>query len=226
MVINKFSKTGSYHRALNQENQDYLYSIEGKEFVAIMLADGATACEMGLEGAKLSCQAMTQVIEREGTVFFNYPKEKIAYLLTEQILYCIECNKRETCDLKEYGSTFALVFLEKKTGRTVLVNLGDGAIMSVDEENKYSYLMRPKRYRGNPCLTTTKGATKAIEIDVVNISLGNTLFLCTDGFLEMLRDNDVADQFSNYDCEGLNQVLLSKDNSDDCSYISFTRRRK
>lgn len=226
MNINKFSKTGSFHKALNQENQDYLYSIEEEDYITIMLADGATACEMGLEGAKLSCQAMTQVIEYESTVFFNYPKDKIAYLLTEQLLYCIECNKRAKCDLKEYGSTFTLAFMEKKTGRTVLVNLGHGAILSVDEERGFSYLMRPKKFRGNPCLTTTEGAQKAIEVDVLNIPLGRTLLLCTDGFLEMLRNDDVVDMLNNYDINGLNRVLLSKENVDDCSYISFTRRRK
>ena len=226
MNINKFSKTGTFHRALHQDNQDYLLGIEGKDYITIMLADGATACEKGLEGAKLSCQAMAQVIEREGTVFFNYSKDKIAYLLIEQILYCIECNKRETCDLRDYGSTFALIFMEKKTGRTVLVNLGDGAILSIDDEKKYSYLMRPKRYRGNPCLTTTKGAQKAIEIDVINVLLGNSLFLCSDGFLDMLKNNDMVNLLNNYDIDGLNRMLLSEENNDDCSYISFTRRRK
>lgn len=51
MVINKFSKTGTYHKELRRENQDYLYSVDGKDFLAIMLADGATSCEKGLEGA-------------------------------------------------------------------------------------------------------------------------------------------------------------------------------
>jgi len=114
MVINKFSRIGSYHRELNLDNQDYLYSIEGKDYIAIMLADGAAACEKGLEGARMSCQAMAHVIEQEGMVFFNYPKEKIAYLLTEQILYCIECNKHDAYDLKEYGSTFALVLWRRR----------------------------------------------------------------------------------------------------------------
>ena len=65
MVINKFSKTGTYHRDINRENQDYVYSIEGKDFLAIMLADGATACEKGLEGARLSCEAIARVIKQE-----------------------------------------------------------------------------------------------------------------------------------------------------------------
>jgi len=107
----------------------------------------------------------------------------------------------------------------------VLVNLGDGAIISVDGENNYSFIMKPKRYRRNPCLTTTKGAERAIEVNVMNVSLGNMLLLCTDGFLEMLKTDDVVERLKNFDFDGLNRVLLAKENSDDCSYISFTRRR-
>ena len=225
MVINKFSKTGTYHRGTNRENQDYVYSIEGEDFFSIMLADGATACEKGLEGARLSCESMSKVIKQEGSEFFNYPKEKLAYLLTEHILYYLECNKTEGCDIREYGSTFAMVFMEKKTGRTVLVNLGDGAIISVTESG-FSYLLKPKRYRGNPCLTTTKGARKAIDRAVCNLALGDSILMCSDGFLDQMTKEDIASLLNSYDIEGLKRNLSLIENEDDCSYISFTRERK
>lgn len=225
MVINKFSKTGFYHRGIHRENQDHVCSIEGKDYLAIMLADGATACERGLEGARLSCEAIESVIKQEGRVFFNYPKEKIAYLLTEQILYCLEYYKSEFCDIREYGSTFALAFMEKKTGRTVLVNLGDGAIISI-AENGFSYLLRPKRYRGNPCLTTTKGAGKAIDVAICNLALGDSIFICSDGFLNQMTKEGVACLLNSYDIDSLNRTLSLIENDDDCSYISFTRERK
>lgn len=225
MIINTFSKTGTYHRKLKRKNQDYLYNIEGKDFLAIMLADGATACEKGLEGARLSCESMSKVIKQEGSEFFNYPKEKLAYLLTEHILYYLECNKTEGCDIREYGSTFAMVFMEKKTGRTVLVNLGDGAIISVTESG-FSYLLKPKRYRGNPCLTTTKGAREAIDIAVCNLALGDSILMCSDGFLDQMAKEDIASLLNSYDIEGLKRKLSLIENEDDCSYISFTRERK
>ena len=225
MVINKFSKTGAYQKAVNKENQDYVYWIEGRDFLSIMLADGASTCEKGSEGARLSCEAMAKVIKSEGGVFFNYPKEKIAYLLTEQILYCFECNKAESSDIREYGSTFALAFMEKKTGRTVLVNLGDGAVISVTERG-LSYLLKPKRYRGNPCLTTTKGAKKAIDVAACNLALGDSILICSDGFLCQMAQDDIVSLLDSYDMEGLNRKLSLVDNEDDCSYISFKRERK
>lgn len=225
MVINSFSKTGSYHRGLHKKNQDFLCSIEDKDYLAVMLADGATGCKRGLEGARLSCEAVSQIIGNEGAAFFNFPKGKIAYLLTEHILYRLECNQVKENDFAEYGSTFMLAYMEKKTGRTVLINLGDGAIISANG-NGFSYLMRPKKYFGNPCLTTTKGADKAIDIQVENLSLQDRIFLCSDGFLHLLDKGDAAAMLNLYDLEVLNRQLQRTENPDDCSYISFVREKK
>lgn len=49
-----------------------------------------------------------QIVQRKGDDFFYYPKEKIAFLLTEQILYYIECNIEQGKDIREYGSTFII----------------------------------------------------------------------------------------------------------------------
>ena len=225
MIISKFSKTGTYHRETNRENQDYLYSMEGKDFLAIMLADGATACERGLEGARLSCRAMEAVIKQEGKKFFYYSKEKMAYLLTEQILYYLECYKEKLDDIREYGSTFAMAFMEKKTGRTVLISLGDGAVGTVTE-NGFSYLLRPRRYRGNPCLTTTKGAAQAVQIALYNLALGDSILVCSDGFLEQMRRSEIVSLLDLYDVKRLNCQLSLAENKDDCSYIAFKRERK
>ena len=104
--------------------------------------------------------------------------------------------------------------------------MGDGAIILVDKTNSFSYLIRPRRYYGNPCLTTTNQAYKAVDIDVIDVPLGNTLILCTDGFLEILRKASVFERLRKCDFKELNNAILSEENNDDCSYISFTRRRK
>lgn len=225
MNINIFTRKGIYHKDIQKENQDYVYAIDEKDFLAIMLADGATACEMGLEGAKLSCHAMMEIIKHERDVFFNYTKQKMAYLLSQHILYCIECNKSVEHNISEYGSTFAMVFMEKRTGKAVSINLGDSAVIIVTEKSWF-YLLEPKRYQGNPCLTTTEGAEKSMGITVFNLSLGDSIFIGSDGFLEQLRNEETLSCLCLYDIAGLNKILSLAENEDDCSYISFTRERK
>lgn len=225
MNIRKYSKTGSFHAGAGVENQDYLYSLEGRDYLAVMLADGATACKQGRRGALLACEAAGQIIQKEGKTFFHYPGEKIAYLMTEQILYWVERYKREEEDIHDYGSTFILAFMEKKTGRTVLINLGDGAIFSVKDQ-KSICVMKPERYRGHPGLTTTNGVYRLMRVAVRNVALGESVLLCSDGFLDLLNRGSGLEVPDLSGLELLENKMMGMENKDDCSYIGFVRERK
>ena len=205
MKVYRFTKTGQYHQMLGKENQDYICSLENGKILAIMLADGATGCRKGMEGAKLACEAVSRVIETEGNTFFKYPEKKAAYLLTEQILYWIEQHKGKE-DLTEYGSTFLLVLMEKKTGESVLVNLGDGAAIS-EKDHRLLYLMEPRRIIGDTCLTTTIGAEQVMEIETKRIALGECVILGSDGFLEMTTDEQIYEALKERNLEQLNQHI-------------------
>ena len=224
MKVYRFTKTGQYHQMLGKENQDYICSLENGKILAIMLADGATGCRKGMEGAKLACEAVSRVIETEGNTFFKYPEKKAAYLLTEQILYWIEQHKGKE-DLTEYGSTFLLVLMEKKTGESVLVNLGDGAAIS-EKDHRLQYLMEPRRINGDTCLTTTKGAEQVMEIETKRIALGECVILGSDGFLEMTTDEQIYEALKERKLEQLNQKVQDAKNMDDCSYIAFVREKE
>ena len=225
MKVYRFTKTGQYHQMLGKENQDYICSLENGKILAIMLADGATGCRKGMEGAKLACEAVSRVIETEGNTFFKYPEKKAAYLLTEQILYWIEQHKGKEEDLTEYGSTFLLVLMEKKTGESVLINLGDGAAIS-EKDHRLRYLMEPRRINGDTCLTTTKGAEQVMEIETKRIALGECVILGSDGFLEMTTDEQIYEALKERNLEQLNQKLQDAKNMDDCSYIAFVREKE
>ena len=228
MNITKFSKVGSYHKYLNQQNQDYLCSIETEDFAVIMLADGATGCKEGQEGAWLACDAVAEIIKRDGSGFFQYSEKKISYLLIEQILYWLETHIEEGEDILEYGSTFLLAFIEKENGRMVLVNLGDGAVLSVNPTG-VEYRIQPKQFQGKPCLTVTDGADEAMQVKVENLAFGERVLLGSDGFLEQLSDskegNEIRKRLCGNDLKGVNKKLSEMENVDDCSYIVFTRER-
>lgn len=225
MTIHTYSRIGSYHEQLGGENQDYTGSVEDSDHLAIVLADGATGCSHGLEGARLACEAAGEIITREGSSFFRYPPPKLAYLLTEHILYVLEQRKHPGTELCEYGSTLALAFLEKKSGRTVAVNLGDGGIYVFRKEGA-ELLLRPKRIHRDPCLTTTRGAAKAVEIAECRLGLGDRILIGSDGFLEQLRFEETAARMNAYDLDALDRELDRSENTDDCSYIAFRRERK
>lgn len=219
MTIDKYSKTGEYHRIHSSPNQDFMYSMEGNDYVCIMLADGVSSCRNGYDGARLACMAMSQIIERERNIIMNYSTKKIAYLITEHILFVLEKNFGK--EIAEYGSTFMCVYIEKTTGKCLVVNLGDGAVLSQSRNMGYSYISAPKRFRGNPCLTITENSSKYMDVQYLDNNF-STIILCTDGFLNMLDDSEITSMLSCYNVEKLNRLIDSKCNMDDCSYISVS----
>lgn len=225
MQIHSFSQCGAYHLSRGQENQDQLYSWETAAEAALVLADGASGCRKSREGARLACEAAGQILAWEGADFFRSPPRRLAYLLTEQILYQIEQNKAPEEPLQDYGSTLALAFLEKATGHAVLVNLGDGGILRLGTEKTVS-LLPPGAYGGRPCLTTTIGAARAVEVQETRIGLGEGILLCSDGFLRVLHRKNVSEAWRTRNWEQLDRALRRSTPADDCSYITLIRDRR
>lgn len=224
MLIEKFSKTGTYHKKAGIENQDCIYSMEDKDYIAIMLADGATGCSHGREGAEIACEAVKQIINTERNRFFSYRLEKISFLLLEHILYFLEQRIPQNEDIAEYGSTFSLAYMDKKTGRTVLVNLGDSAVIQTSDKG-CSILSEPKRHHGSPCLTTTIGAENYVRAYEYSCPYGYSIMLCSDGFWTQLISTELTDLLNNNDLKNMEKLLSELETEDDCSYISFTRCR-
>ena len=226
MSIHQFTKTGTYHKRIQTENQDCVRFCEGEAFRAIMLADGASSASMmARESAVLACEAAAQIIDTEGIDFFRSRPDRIAYLLSEHILYRLERALASGQSLSDYGSTFAMAFTEKADGRTVLINLGDGAVMSAGKESP-RLLMPPVKHRGKTCLTTTEGVCKAVNVTLTQTKPGEHIILCSDGFLSVLVRGGLSAAICLFDPRELNRLLLLAEPEDDCSYISMQDERK
>lgn len=231
MRADQYIKTGAYHAARLEECQDRVFFTESARFAVAAAADGATACEHSGTGAEIACGAVGDFLEREGKNIFHYPDEKLSYLLVEHILYFLETETGKTGQgLQSYASTVAAACVDQKTGRTVVVNLGDGATFFI-HENAFQMLLPPRRFRGHPCLTTTADAYKAVEIKRIWLGPGDTLLLCTDGFLHILetdriRGGTVRNRIAAGEFSEVEQLLEAAAEKDDCGYIAVTRIRK
>ena len=55
----------------------------------------------------------------------------------------------------------------------------------------------------------------------MNVSLGENIILCSDGFLDQMSGVSGAELLRNFDLETLNDELQRSENRDDCSYIAY-----
>ncbi|MCD8215920.1 MAG: protein phosphatase 2C domain-containing protein [Clostridiales bacterium] len=228
MNINKYTKAGEYHKLRGEENQDRLFFSKTPYYVLAAAADGATECKNSGEGAETACLALRNFIEREGEKIYGFSDEKTAYLLIEHILYFLESKSGLSGkEIQEYGSTLAAAYINKKTGETIFINLGDGCVFSICGGSLKTEL-KPKRFKGGPCLTTTEGAYRAVEIKRVRLKFGDSVMLCTDGFLNIIgtdnrRRGEISKLIKAENFEKLNSLLDKACEKDDFSYIAVKR---
>lgn len=228
MRTRQYLKTGRFHQMNGQECQDRTFVREKDGFLFAAVADGATACSRSGTGAEIACRGAADFFDREREQVFDYPAEKLCYLLTEHILYFLETETGGRGEaLHDYASTILAAWIETETGRTLLVNLGDGCILRSDGKD-CDMLLSPKRYHGNPCLTTTEGAYRAMELRQTVLSMREMLLLCTDGFLHFLRAEPerlsvLAQPCGSRELASLEQKLEASAEMDDSSYLAIWR---
>ena len=182
------------------------------------------------EGAEIACRAFEDFVAREQGNVFEFSDEKLAYLLMEHIMYFLETESgKKGVDIQSYASTITGAVVERKSGKAILLNLGDGTVFGTGLCG-VRIILPPKRYSGNPCLTTTKDAYKAVEVKKVEIMMGEGLLLCTDGFMDVFNGEDtirksLEGSVKTYRWDELKKSLESIKNVDDCSYIVLIRDR-
>lgn len=231
MEYHYYQKTGAYHIATGASCQDAFLNVEDSTYSLIALADGVSACKYGKAGAEKTIEALWDFIRTEGDNVFLHSPQKLTYLLLEHVLYYLElASLSKTADIKEFSSTLAFACIEKKTGRAVVGNLGDGRIIGF-MENTVKQISVPTRYTNKPFVTTSKYANKAMVVQYYDLSLGDSILLGSDGFTHALlaldrRGFSISEVLENFEFCKLDKYLEEYPEADDCTYVAVKQARK
>lgn len=221
MSVQLFSRRGDVHRLQGVENQDAVRYVENEEVLAVILADGASGCERGREGAQMACEAAGKLVLEMGSELFGMLAHRVARMFWLQIRWWINRHRDPEVDVHEYGSTFCMALIDRRSGRTLVLNLGDGALIRVRGTGSRTVL-RPRHYGSGPVLTTTDGGERAMEVKALYLQEGESLVLCSDGLLELRHSTDILEKLVQMDFAGMEKCMREAKSADDCSYIAVT----
>lgn len=231
MTQHSFQKTGIWHTDNQLPCQDVILTSENELFSLIVLADGVSGCGHGGLGAEKAAQALWDFIQTEGEEIFGYCGQKLRYLLLEHVLYYLELAAlAEKTDVAELASTLAFVCVKKKTGQAIIGSLGNGSVIRLTEDTLHP-APAPVKRAGQPFVTTSPFAYKAMAIQYESLAVGDCVLLGSDGFahasLAARRGGiQIREALEKFEFSELDRFLEEYPEMDDCSYVVIRHSRK
>ncbi len=225
-MIEMMSKAGSYHNRTHTQNQDAVLWGSSSRLTGLFLADGVSGCERSGVGAMRACEAMKNLLMKKGAHFFALDEREIAEFALAQIRHTLRQQASlEGKPVEGYSSTMACALLDKRSGKLLTLNLGDGLIAGV-RDGKLKILAMPDDSTNGCCCTTTEGAVRRTAVRFVDAGDFDEVFLCSDGAWKALFDGghlrgDANRLLYSGSCAALAEFLRNTDTFDDCSFISM-----
>lgn len=230
-MINEYSRTGMLHLASNEENQDAIRFGQTNDYAIISLADGVSSCKEAKCGAEIASQVVTDLLLKNGALFFELDEKQIAEFVLEHVLYELkEKSREENIDENEYSSTLSSVLVDKKRDRILCFNLGDSLIMSIGN-GKSRILSMPSDTFDGCCVTTTKNAASVVDVKKMKNHQGNTVIILSDGawqslFMGNKLKAELKEMLDVSDIAGLKAYLDSQECPDDNSFVCLNTKPK
>ena len=228
--ITSLSMTGAYHTGINKENQDSVYHADKNGVYVISLADGVSECSEARCGAETASSAITNLLLNKGNYLLGFEKNKIAEMTLSHIKAELEYRAvSDDKDIKEYSSTVAGVFYDRKTEPLLSINLGDSMIIAVENGCCRIFSM-PSDSTMGCCVTTTHNAEKDLSVNIVNASGIEAMIIFSDGAWKHLFErnrlkSEIIHIFENQEYDRLKKYLSESNSFDDCSFIALDMRK-
>ncbi len=177
-----YQKTGENHLAHGMENQDVIFEAESKTAKILAIADGVSSCSNCKRGAKIACEAVSEIMLNETEYIFESSKKKAKGLLTSYVYekLLIEARKNNET-IESYSSTLCFVCLYKKKNIVMVFVLGDSLVYQI-HDRKISLACIPELFDDSRTYTTTTKNNKDIAIiEMFHISDDSKFILVSDG---------------------------------------------
>lgn len=214
-----FSQIGSMHTRFGQENQDEVCLFESEQMAAILMADGATACPAGKQGAQITCAAAQEFLEQEGAELLRFSPKKQAYLLSRHICSRILAGGFR---LSQAGSTLQMLTVQKDSGDAQLLMVGSGMAARYAHQKRIPW---PGACQEILSLITAQNAEIAARHWRFCVQPGDCILLGTNGFWNAVQcapDKSRISAFQNGQWSTLCRSLSQCAPEDDATFAAIS----
>lgn len=155
-----FSQKGFQH----PKSQDYTNAFVDCQTAIVCLADGASTCSKGAEGAKDVCHSIIETIMCSPALFASPQTSKtmLTFHIMNEVTASLErkANKGSK-EIRDYSSTLCFAAFFKDSKRLFLFSLGNSMIILKTKSNLI-FPFEPQTVQEETVMTTTKNAQPQI----------------------------------------------------------------
>lgn len=217
-----YTKRGMFNEERKEPSGDILQVLDKDECIVLSLADGVSECTHGADGAKIAGSVAINYVANSYSELHFLPKdwgECMLNLIRKELKLIAESKE---VLFEEFSSTLMILLIDRKRGIMHYCNIGDGILISVNNE-KCPIICMPQG-NGNTCpVVTTDGVESILETGVVPLEKIKNIIMCTDGAWKLIYEHniiksDIKEYVLNGDFEKFKEYIKNSSSIDDCSF--------
>ena len=220
MVI--YTKKGLYHKEKGEVSGDVIRCMDNGEYAIIVLADGASSCSRGAEGADRISSKAIEIVQNQYGYSYLLPDNWAEILINNLVNYLHEISVRQEIPFKEYSSTLMVILIDRKRNLLHYCNIGDGLVIGIKDQKCPIICMPQGDGTGCPMITTD-GVKRIIDAGNTNLDSINSIFVCSDGTWRLMYEHstmkpEIKEKLISGKYEEFWRIVKSSCSIDDCSF--------
>lgn len=228
MICSHAQIEGSIHRQQDRPCEDAVFHRFTDRYLFYGLADGQSGTACGAEGGQACLEAISDYIDSAGMErFLDTPfRDELPCGFVQVLRRKLSAlADGRGMDLKEFSSTFLAIAIDLKTGKYMLLHLGDGCAIGIPHTGDPFLLSEPENglTSCHTWLTTSANAVTHFRVAFGSLDAGKRLILLSDGATCFCRGRNIPwrakELMKNGSRQQLQECLLQSDPSDDATCI-------
>lgn len=228
---------GSRHRQNQHPCEDVVLVRATQDYLFCGLADGQSGTRYGAEGGRVCLNAVFDHIALEGIKsFFDapFPDELPCAIVKSFRGKLLPLAKKRSVSLREFASTLLAIIIDLKTGKYMLIHLGDGSAISIPNTGEPTVISVPDSGLSSyhTWLTTSDNAVSHLRVRFGSLDNRKRILIITDGATCFCKNRDIPwrikDLLKNGSQQEICEYLMLSEPIDDatCIVLDFVDRKE
>lgn len=196
IAVSHAQMEGSRHRKDRHPCEDVVWIRSTQDYLFCGLADGQSGTQYGAEGGKACLEAVSDFIGSVGIgslLDARFPDELPCAIVQVFRKKLLSLAKSRSAGWNEFASTLLALAVDRKTGRYMLIHLGDGCAISIPDTGEPTAISAPENglLSYHTWLTTSDHAVSHLRVSFGSLDNKKRILIMSDGAACFCRNREI-----------------------------------